>query len=60
VPLAVVAVVRAGVLPFCLRTLLQNDSLQDVSARRDLYMAALHLLRCGPAVCCKHQDDACS
>jgi hypothetical protein len=46
VPLAAAAVVRAGALPFCLRSLLQNDSLQDISARRELYMAALQLLRC--------------
>ena len=44
-PLGLVAVVLEGGLPFALRLLLQNDSLTDISARSELYNAALMLLR---------------
>jgi hypothetical protein len=46
-PLALCCLVHAGPLVFCLRSLLQNDSLQDICSRKALYCALLRLLRCG-------------
>ena len=39
------ALVLAGYLPHMLRLLLQNDSLQDIASRQQLYRALAELLR---------------